>query len=299
MFGSYAGQLVDAGWPAVLPLKPGTKRPAFSRWQVFNTRRPTAAQVDAWAELFPDGGVGHAAGHDLLFVDLDFKERSAAATARQALLDHLRYSPLLRVGQEPKSMAFYRLPPNHGLSSCSFQGLQLFATTGQVVLLGIHPETHQPYHWPDAHPTEAGPAETPLVTPRQVDAFLESLAPLTQAHELILERASFGTATPYLEALAASDAPDHVTAALLMAKGTPRHPTMVGLTIALVMRGHDDKAVEISLLPAYLERCPAVEHRTRKADFRRNLRWIRKRFGPPGAELQQRLGAERWSRWRS
>lgn len=299
MFNKYAGQLLEAGWPAVLPLKPGTKQPAIFSWQAFNTYRPTAAQIDAWGELYPDGGIGHAAGHDLLFVDLDFLEKSAAATARAAQLDILGYTSLLRVGRDPKTMAFYRLPPEHGLSSCRFQGLELFVTTGQVVLLGIHPETHQPYHWPDAHPTEAGPAEMPLVTPRQVDTFLERLAPLARTHDLTLERASPGTATPYLQALAASDAPDRITVALLMAQGTLRHPTMLGLAIALVMRGHNDKAIETSLLPAYLDRCPVAEHQTRQADFRRILRWIRKRFGPSADELRQRLGAEHWSRWRS
>jgi hypothetical protein len=297
MFARHAGQLLDAGWPALLPLKPGTKKPAISSWQAFNTRRPTEAQIGAWGELFPEGGIGHAAGYDLLFVDLDFLERAAASMARAVQLDCLGYTPLLRVGRAPKTMGFYRLPPDHGLASCSYQGLQLFATTGQVVLLGIHPETHQPYHWPDAHPTEAGPAEMPLVTPRQVDAFLECLAPLARTHDLTLERASPGTATPYLQALAAADAPEHVTVALLMAQGALRHPTMVGLTIALVMRGHDDKAVEALLLRAYLERCPATEHRARHADFRRTLRWIRKRFGPSATELRQRLNAGRWSRW--
>jgi hypothetical protein len=264
-------------------------------------RGPSEQQIKGWINLFPDGGIGHAAGHDILFVDLDFTDQDKADGALQTSLDHLGYTPLIRTGKPPKQVRVYRLPPDHGITSRKWSGLDLFAATGQVVLLAIHPQTGKPYQWPDASPLEAGPDDAPIVTPESVGSFVQAMG------ELIPARANkppsltgSGEVADFLRIF--SDNPDRNSIGLaceLMASADEggRHSTMLGLVGALIMRGHPDAAVSDALRSVYLCKFPPAEQRAREADFDRAIKWMRQRHGVDNETASTGVNATAWNRW--
>jgi hypothetical protein len=76
------------GW-CVLPQRPGEKHPCV-KWKPFQLQRPSAEEVRAWFQQFPDAGPLVLLGpiSQLFAIDVDGPE------AHQALLDHLGEEPL-------------------------------------------------------------------------------------------------------------------------------------------------------------------------------------------------------------
>lgn len=71
----YAGR----GW-SVIPIRPGDKRPLV-RWEDFQHRRPSEAEVRAWFRSWPGAGIGIVTGavSGLIVIDVDVRHGGAAA----------------------------------------------------------------------------------------------------------------------------------------------------------------------------------------------------------------------------
>jgi hypothetical protein len=69
------------GW-SVVPIEPQGKRPLV-RWQAFQKRVPTPAEIAAWFERWPDANVGIVTGHasGLVVVDVDPRHGGAETLA--------------------------------------------------------------------------------------------------------------------------------------------------------------------------------------------------------------------------
>ncbi|WP_324541966.1 AAA family ATPase [Thauera sp.] len=93
-----------------------------------------------------------------------------------------------RVGRDPKALLLYALNgdlPYRKLRLNDGQAVEVLTEGRQFVAAGIHPNTRKPYAWPRALLSRE---ELPVVTPEQVDAFLDELAEMLggevyQGHE--------------------------------------------------------------------------------------------------------------------
>ncbi|MEE3098464.1 MAG: bifunctional DNA primase/polymerase, partial [Pseudomonadota bacterium] len=165
---SYAGaalSLLDQGY-APLPIRPGSKAPAPSRWTSVEI---DAARVEAWVAAFPGHGVGLRTG-GLVGIDIDLMDPDLAHEAEAIARRVLGPTPLVRVGRWPKRLLLYRT--GTPFRKIQVPGLEILGQGQQFVAFGIHPDTMQPYHWPEG--------DTPL------ELAFEDLPPTDEARCAIL-----------------------------------------------------------------------------------------------------------------
>jgi hypothetical protein len=309
MYAALAPRLRERGWLSLLPLHNPGKRPIPTAWERFNLAPPTDAEIEAWAAHHPTAGIGLAVGPDrVLGVDLDFLDPAKADTARGIALETLGPTPLIRVGQPPKTMLLYRQAGDFPASR-RLGGVELFTTTGQFVLHSIHPDTLKPYHWPVESPLDVSPAELPAVTPEALAAFMGAIAPHCHRPELARAMAASastgnGRAGELLKVFADMPGKDPAAiAADAIASAAPgdRHHSMVAAVVALGTAGLSDAEIRGALFDTYMAHFDGREARHRARIFDTAIGWARKRIGSSAADLPPMLRAigETWSRkWR-
>ena len=309
MYAALAPRLRERGWLCLLPLHNPGKRPIPRVWERFNVAPPTDAEIEAWAAHHPTAGIGLAVGPDrVLGVDLDFLNPAKADTARGIALETLGPTPLIRVGQPPKTMLLYRQAGDM-TASRRLGGVELFTTTGQFVLHSIHPDILKPYHWPVESPQDVSPAELPTVTPEALAVFMDAIAPHCQRPELARAMAAStstgnGRAGELLKVFADTPGKDPAAiAADAIAAAAPgdRHHSMVAAVVALGTAGLSDAEIRAALFDTYMAHFDSREARLRVRNFETAIAWARKRVGLSGADLPPVLRAisETWSgKWR-
>ncbi|MEE3098466.1 MAG: bifunctional DNA primase/polymerase, partial [Pseudomonadota bacterium] len=172
-YGGAALSLLDQGY-APLPIKPGSKAPAPTRWSSVPIDE---AQVEAWASAFPDHGVGLRTG-GLVGVDIDLLDPDLAHEAEAIACRVLGPTPLVRVGRWPKRLLLYRT--GTPFRKIQVPGLEILGRGQQFVAFGIHPDTAEPYHWPeDDTPLDVALDDLPAVTEAQCEAFAGEIAALS------------------------------------------------------------------------------------------------------------------------
>ncbi len=174
-FGDYAAQLFDNGYEP-LPIVPGTKRPALSRW---STVPIDLAAIETWSRTHAACGIGLRTGH-LVGVDIDILDPDLSHQMH-ALAQHLLGDTLMRVGHWPKRLLIYRSAVQ--FKKRQIPGVEILGLGQQFVAFGVHPNTGQPYHWPLG--------ETPLEVPLDALATLDETKAetfLSEALTLLPER---------------------------------------------------------------------------------------------------------------
>lgn len=271
-FGRLATRLYDMGWQSLIPIKPGEKAPAMYGWERYNITPPAEDIIQRWASLYAACGIGLAFGPDrVIGMDLDFLDPEKASRAGGILNDTLGTTPMVRVGQAPKQLAFYRAEKFIDLGGRAFGGFEIYQNSGQCLLYGRHPKTGQDYIWIDESPETMSPGDLPAITPAQVQAFITEMAPLREDVVRPCGRATVhnaGRTTTWLQEFATLSTHDEMIA--LGAEGIrgvgqgARHYTMQAVVTALVTRSisPDDFLNEITA--AYAETLDAKERQQRR-----------------------------------
>ncbi len=279
MFAKLAHTLRDTGWQALIPLKPNDKAPAISGWQNYNTTPATEAQIDAWALSHPNCGIGLAFGPDhVLGFDLDFKDKDIAAKTTAILHDTIGTTDLVRIGQHPKSLHLFKAD-NVTVSGRAFGGFEIYSVSGQCVLHGIHPSTGAPYSWPFAAPDELGPDDLPVVTQKNLDAFLEAMEPFREDRVTVRGKSitNSGNVTPWLQAFNQCQSVDEmVTMAVGAVKCSTdghRHYTMSATVTALVTKGVAPDVFEDAITAAYEHKLSDSEAHKRAGAVTKVIDW--------------------------
>ena len=175
--------LFDRGYiplPITNPDAPGKdagKAPRLPKWQTIEI---TPDAIRGWERTRRrETNTGLRCGY-LLGLDIDVRDAALVNTLAALASDTIGDTPLMRIGRAPKTLLAYRttaaftkiktprlLMPDgqHALIEC-------LATGQQFVAFGTHPDTRQPYHWPNASPLEVSLSELPAVTEAQVRAFV-------------------------------------------------------------------------------------------------------------------------------
>jgi hypothetical protein len=285
------------GWQCTIPLLNPGKRPCIEKWERYNTTAPTDFEIERWAAMMPNAGIGLAVGPDLTTaVDLDITDPATAHRARAIAVEVFGPTPLTRVGLPPKAMLFYRRPPSLTITGRAFGGYELYAATGQVVLHSIHPDTGRPYLWIDERPEDVGPQDLPIITTAMVEDFHRAMAPhrvLTPATATARPGMALGTTADMLRMLGLSSDPiaAAITATAHAAEGS-RHATMVGAVVALSIMGFRPAEYEMALDAAYTTatgRTDAVA---------KAVAWALGRVGEPPAPFDASAIDAAWNRRR-
>lgn len=170
-FGEGAAQLFEQGFEP-LPIRPGTKVPAVSRWSNVPI---DAATIDRWCQKYADHGIGQRTGH-LVGLDIDILDDPDEAHRVHVLArQRLGESPV-RVGLWPKRLLLYRT--NTPFRKLSAGRIEVLGLGQQFVAFGLHPDTGQPYSWLDGEtPLDFTLEDLPLVDEEMMKAFLAEAAP--------------------------------------------------------------------------------------------------------------------------
>lgn len=174
----YAARLVDNGY-AVIPIMPGTKVPGrhhagqwtpYPDWARHCDRETKPFEVDIW-QHWAGCGVGIACGA-VVGIDIDILDAALSIQIAELAAQMLGDTPCWRVGRAPKRLLVYR-------AESSFAGrkrhpLELLARGQQFVAYAVHPDTGQPYAWPEANLLDVPLDRLPVVDEAACHAFLDS-----------------------------------------------------------------------------------------------------------------------------
>lgn len=243
MYGAQAERLRDMGWSSIIPLRPGQKAPAINAWERFNEAPPTDEQVAAWALQFAGGGIGLAFGPDrVVAVDLDYLDAVKATEARSITERVLGTTPMIRIGRLPKTMYFYKANTPVKVPR-AFGGFEIYSTSGQAVLYGVHPHTGRRYSWPEESPERLGPEDLPAVSQNDLERYLEAMAPLREDRAVVRGATvtNTGQTATWLKVFAGmtthAEMIESAVQAIVTSTPGGRHYTMTATVTALITRG--------------------------------------------------------------
>jgi hypothetical protein len=174
----HGARLVDNGY-AVIPIMPGSKVPGrhhggqwtpYPDWVRHCDRTTKPFEVDIW-QRWPGCGVGIACG-SVVGIDIDLLDAALSIQIGELAAQMLGDTPCWRVGRAPKRMLVYR-------AASPFAGrkrhpVELLARGQQFVAYAVHPDTGQPYAWPEANLLDVPLDRLPSVDEAACLAFLDA-----------------------------------------------------------------------------------------------------------------------------
>lgn len=189
----YGERLVSNGY-AILPIAPGTKKPGrhargnwadYPEWNRHAARPTTEIELKSWSR-WPGCGVGIVGGA-VASLDIDIREDGELALQIEKLArERLGDTPALRIGKAPKRMLVYR-------TTAPFKGikrhpLEVLCLGQQFVAYAIHPDTGEPYAWPEEGLADLDITSLPEIDGGMARAFLdeaETLLPPGLRHKTL------------------------------------------------------------------------------------------------------------------
>lgn len=169
-FGEAAERLLDNGYEP-LPIVPGEKRPAPSRWTSVDL---TPECIGNWCEKYREHGVGLRTGR-LVGLDIDDLDPDRAHAA-QVLAEQRFGATLVRVGQWPKRLMIYRA--EQSFQKLKVGKIEILGSGQQFVAFGRHKVTEQPYYWTTGEtPLDVDLGDLPILDQESAAAFLAEIAP--------------------------------------------------------------------------------------------------------------------------
>lgn len=141
-FSDLAERARDNGF---VPVPVAGKKPLIKHWNGRELRDRALKNLVS-TEGMQGAGVAFRTGK-LVVVDIDQDDADAAWRTQQIVVGALGATPFVRVGKPPRRALFYRSAvevPSQQLGATEILGLNKLVT-----VWGIHPDTHEPYLWPD------------------------------------------------------------------------------------------------------------------------------------------------------
>jgi hypothetical protein len=179
----YGERLLTNGY-SILPIEPGTKKPGrhargkwsdYPEWNRHAARSTTEIELKSWSR-WPGCGVGIVGGA-VAAVDIDIVDDPALALEIEELArERLGDTPAVRIGRAPKRMLVYR-------TAAPFKGikrhpLEVLCLGQQFVAYAVHPDTGEPYSWPEEGLADIDIASLPEIDEGMARAFLEEASGL-------------------------------------------------------------------------------------------------------------------------
>ncbi|MFN3578809.1 MAG: PriCT-2 domain-containing protein, partial [Tabrizicola sp.] len=142
----------------------------YPQWNRHASRATTELEVATWSS-WPDCGVGIVGGA-VAALDIDIADDGALALRIERLArERLGDTPALRIGKPPKRLLVYRTrEPFAGIRRAP---LEMLCLGQQFVAYAKHPDTGQPYAWPDEGLADLDIGSLPEIDAAQAAAFLD------------------------------------------------------------------------------------------------------------------------------
>lgn len=166
------------------------KVPVLLKWQEHTSTN--SEEIVLWRTMYPDAGNTGilTARHPTIDADLSIVE--AAEAIEELARDWFgeRGPILTRIGKWPKraivlrtDIPFGKLVRNVTAPSSKQEKIEVLCDGQQVVVHGIHPDTHKPYLWHGGELEQVGADELPYASCEDMEAFLDAaVALLVRAH---------------------------------------------------------------------------------------------------------------------
>jgi putative DNA primase/helicase len=171
------------------------KKPTMSGWQT-KCATATEEEIARWSRSQIGGtNTGILCGRTV-GVDIDVLDDALSDALVARAMELLGPTSLRRIGRAPKMLLVYRVAtpitklqtpalifgddPDTKTDSDKCK-VEILAAGQQFVAFGIHPDTRQPYHWPEKSPFDIPFADVPLVTLELLERFVNEAEQLLRA----------------------------------------------------------------------------------------------------------------------
>lgn len=164
-------KLLAAGYD---PVPAAGKRPLLKDWQKIEILPDTIRGWEASPNL---SNTGIRCGQ-VVAIDIDILDGGLSERVKNLALQMLGDTSLVRIGRAPKQLMVYRSSAparKRSVSSAPDMGahkIEILGEGNQFIAFGVHPDTLQPYAWPEASPLDVPVHMLPEVTAEAVEAFL-------------------------------------------------------------------------------------------------------------------------------
>ncbi len=249
-FKDIAPQLFDNGWTTIMPLNADKGTHDRWRWMVWegegtaNPRVPDRDDLEYWLRRNPNAtrtGMVFAPHLPtrIVALDLDILDSKENLRARHIAREIGLKTSFLRIGQSPKCMMFFRGKVlSQKMLGGEGGGIEVFGSSGQVVIYGIHPGTRKPYAWTQDGLLDHRPTDLPEASQQQVSEWLEA------CRSQVTPRTSSGVATKWsdnshLQTMAKKYGLDGVAQILKDTRDGERHINITWVTGHLVSKGYE------------------------------------------------------------
>jgi hypothetical protein len=172
-------------WNGYLPIPLFGKDPTLPRWSALEAvnRKHVEMYAKQWPDAVNTGGVTRRTPA----IDNDILHPEAARALEDLVRKYFeeRGRIMVRIGLAPKHAVLLRtkkpFPKITRLFEApdgSTQKIEILCDGQQVVLFGIHPDTHQPYRWHGGDPATVARSELPEVERSDLEKYLDAATKL-------------------------------------------------------------------------------------------------------------------------
>ena len=181
------GPTLVANGYRVLPIQPGTKMPGgysngtwhnLYEWQKRCDRDTSQYEVDIWSR-WHGCAVGIAAGN-VVGIDIDVMDAAVSHELTELAYQMLGRTPAVRIGKHPKVMLIYRAETP--FSGRKMRPVEVLGRGQQFLAYATHPDTGQPYTWPEDGLIHLDRATLPETTETAALAYLRAAYAKVPAH---------------------------------------------------------------------------------------------------------------------
>jgi hypothetical protein len=176
-------RLLQAGY---LPIPTIGKRPPIAGWTDIAA---TDAIIESWGKLYPAALNTGILTRTTPAVDIDVSDREIADEIEAALWEMIGSRGMVRFGQPPKRAILFRTEMQFGKITTPIftapNGLQhhveVLCNGQQIVVLGVHPVTGNPYSWHGGEPGDVLRSDLPELTQELAQAFIARATDIMRA----------------------------------------------------------------------------------------------------------------------
>jgi hypothetical protein len=195
---AYRKRLLAAGYK---PLPVNGKAPPIPGWQ---DTVPTNDIIIRWEDKYPDATNTGVLTRNIPAIDIDVLD-PAVADELQQIAERIIGISAVRIGQAPKRAMLYRADvPFDKLSTPIFTSpdgrthkVEILCRGQQIVVHGVHPDTHRPYTWRGGEPgPELNRDALPPLSAKQANEFIIAAAKCMAAHGWTPKKKVNGSAGP-------------------------------------------------------------------------------------------------------
>jgi len=171
-------RLLAAGYS---PIPVNGKVPPIAGWQDIEANK---VLIDGWADKYADATNTEILTRTIPAIDIDVLD-AAVADQLQEIAEWMIGASAVRIGQAPKRAMLFRLEePFDKISTPVFVSpdgrthkVEILCRGQQIVVHGIHPNTHAPYTWRGGEPgPELKRDALPLLNVEKANEFIAAAA---------------------------------------------------------------------------------------------------------------------------